>query len=278
MTVAIAPAMQDARYAPVAVDNGEGAGPFVLVCDHASCFVPAEYAGLGLADADRERHIGWDIGALGLSRALSRRLDAPLVHATLSRLLLDVNRSPDAHDAIVASSEDIVIPGNRALSADERERRRHWIYEPYHAALDAVVAARCAGGHAVAVIAVHSFTPVYRGVARPWRVGVLSQRDRRMADALLDALRADPTLRVADAADDDAIGDNQPYAPTDGVYHTLERHAEARGLPCAMLEIRNDLIRDGPGQEAWADRLAPLLRRALQASVAVPGASPPPQP
>lgn len=278
MTVAIAPVTHE-RHASFAVANGDGAGAFVLVCDHASHFIPDEYAGLGLGETDRLRHIGWDIGALGLSRALSARLDAPLIHATLSRLLQDVNRSPNAHDAIVAVSENVLVPGNRDLDDAERERRRRWIYEPYHAAIEAVIGERLARGRPTAVIAVHSFTPVYHGVARPWRIGVLSHRDRRMADALLAALRAEVDASGADIGDDalglDMIGDNQPYAPADGVYHTLERHAEAHGLPCAMLEIRNDLIQDGPGQDAWADRLAPLLRRALASANASHGASPP---
>jgi len=279
MTVAIAPVSFE-RPTPFAVENGEGRGEFVLICDHASPSIPDEYAGLGLSETDRLRHIGWDIGALGLTRALSARLDAPLIHATLSRLLLDLNRDPDAHDAIVVASEDTAIPGNRELSAFEREHRRRWIYEPYHAAIDHLIDARRAAGRSTAVISLHSFTPVYRGVSRPWRIGVLSGRDRRLADALLDALRAESDRSGANIGDDalapEMIGDNQPYAPADGVYHTLERHAEAHRLPCAMLEIRNDLIQDASSQAAWADRLAPLLRRAL-ANAIPQGGAPPPQ-
>jgi predicted N-formylglutamate amidohydrolase len=280
MTVAFAPVTHE-RPAPFAIENGDGRGRFVLTCDHASPFIPDDYAGLGLDDTDRLRHIGWDIGALGLTRKLGARLDAPLVHTTLSRLLLDVNRAPDAHDAIVAVSEDTAIPGNRDLSAAEREHRRRWIYAPYHDALESTIAARRARAQETAVVSIHSFTPVYRGVARPWRIGVLSGRDRRLADALLAELRAVGDTSGADIGDDalglDMIGDNQPYAPEDGVYHTLERHAEAHGLPCVMLEIRNDLIRDDPGQDAWAARLAPLLQRALDTAVPQ-GASSPPRP
>jgi predicted N-formylglutamate amidohydrolase len=264
MSFAVAPAANDPSFA---VENGDGCGTLVLLCDHASSFIPARYAGLGLCDEDRQRHIGWDIGALALSRLLSQRLDAPLLHATLSRLLLDVNRRPNAHDAIVDVSDGIVIPGNRDLAAEERAHRSDWIYRPYHAAIESLIAQRIARSQAVGVVAVHSFTPMYCGRPRPWQIGVLSQHDRRMADALLDALRADPGLQV---------GDNQPYAPTDGVYHTLERHAEGHGLPCVMLEIRNDLILDTPGQAAWADRLAPLLQGAFEAAIHPQGAVPQP--
>ena len=270
MSVAMVSAAND-RHAPVAVENGVGTGALVLVCDHASHFIPAQYAGLGLADEDRQRHIGWDIGALELSRQLSQRLDAPLLHTTLSRLLLDVNRQPDAHDAIVGVSEDIAIPGNHALGAEERALRCDWIYRPYHAAIETLIAQRIADARPVGVVAVHSFTPLYRGQLRPWQIGVLSQRDRRMADAVLDGLRGDNELLVGDQ-----VGDNQPYAPTDGVYHTLERHAEAHGLPCVMLEVRNDLIRNTPGQAAWADRLAPLLQHAFESAIRKQGAVPQP--
>ena len=248
----------------VAVKNRDGRGAFVLVCDHASHHVPPAYAGLGLPAADLQRHIAWDIGALGVAERLSVLLDGPLLHPTVSRLLLDVNRDPEAHDSIVVTSEDTVIRGNHSIDAIERQQRRDWIYAPYHEAIEALVAARIAARKPTAVLSIHSFTPVFKGMPRRWQVGVLSHRDRRLADPLLQALRADAGL---------AVGDNQPYAPRDGVYHTLELHAEARGVPCVMLEIRNDLIRDTPGQQAWAERLAPLLLRAFEDTHAVEGAA-----
>lgn len=252
----------DLESSAVATNNRDGRGAFVLTCDHASAHIPPAYAGLGLPAADLQRHIAWDIGALGLAERLSALLDAPLLHPTVSRLLLDVNRDPAAHDSIAVASEDTIIRGNRSIDAVERRHRRDWIYAPYHRQIEAVVAARLAAGKPTAMISIHSFTPVFKGLPRRWQVGVLSHRDRRMADPLLRALRADAGLQV---------GDNQPYAPRDGVYHTLERHAEAHGLPCVMLEIRNDLIRDTPGQQSWAERLAPLLLRAFEDAHAVEG-------
>ncbi|HEY5971967.1 MAG TPA: N-formylglutamate amidohydrolase [Pseudoxanthomonas sp.] len=247
----------------VAVHNRDGCGALVVTCDHASHHIPDEYAGLGLPAAELQRHIAWDIGALGVSERLAELLDAPLLHTTESRLLLDVNRDPGAHDSIPLASEHTPIPGNHDISADERQLRRNRIYAPYHDAIEALVRRRIAANRPTAVIAMHSFTPQYKGVARPWQVGVLSHRDRRMADPLLHALRADTELEV---------GDNEPYAPRDGVYHTLDRHAEAHGLPCVMIEIRNDLIRDASGQQAWAERLAPLLLRAFDDAIAAEGA------
>lgn len=240
-------------------------GAFVLTCDHASRYLPPHYQGLGLSEADLQRHIAWDIGALALSECLAEALDAPLLHPTVSRLLLDVNRHPDAQDSIPETSEDTAIPGNAGLDSEERRRRRDRIYAPYHDAIAALVAQRRNRQQPTAVVALHSFTPVYRGQARPWQIGVLSHRDRRMADPLLAALRsAEPAL---------AVGDNQPYAPENGVYHTLDRHAEAHGLPCVMIEVRNDLISDPSGQRAWADRLAPLLVRAFHDATAGQGAA-----
>lgn len=235
-------------------------GAFVVTCDHASHYIPPHYQGLGLADADLLRHIAWDIGALALSEHLAEALDAPLLHPTISRLLLDVNRHPDAHDSIPATSENTTIPGNTSLDAEERRRRRNRIYAPYHDAIAELIAKRREQQRPTAVIAIHSFTPVYRDQSRPWQIGVLSHRDRRMADSLLAALReSDASLE---------IGDNEPYAPENGVYHTLDRHAEAHGLPCVMIEVRNDLISEPSGQRAWADRLAPLLVRAFQDAAA----------
>jgi predicted N-formylglutamate amidohydrolase len=259
-----APTATDLTRAAFAVENRGGRGAFVLTCDHASRHIPPEYAGLGLPARELQRHIAWDLGALEVCERLSALLDAPLLHPTVSRLLLDVNRDPSAHDSIARISEDTGIPGNADLDAAERRHRHDWIYAPYHAEIKRLIDRRLAARRPTALIALHSFTPVFKGMPRPWTIGVLSQRDRRLADPLLHALCAQST---------EEIGDNQPYAPRDGVYHTLERHAEARGLPCAMIEIRNDLIRDIPGQQAWAERLAPLLARALEDATAAEGAA-----
>jgi predicted N-formylglutamate amidohydrolase len=239
---------------PVELINPAGRGRVVLVCEHASSLVPRELNDLGLPRAEIERHIGWDIGALGLAMECARLLDAPLVYARYSRLVLDVNRPVDAPDSIVEKSEDTPIPGNRDLDPAERQRRRKTIYEPFHAALAQVIASRRAADADLAVVNIHSFTPVYRGVARPWQIGVLSDSDRRLADGLLRELRREPGL---------VVGDNQPYSPRDRVYHTLDRHAQSQGLPSAMIEVRNDGLGSRAGQQAWAQRLCRVLDAAL---------------
>lgn len=252
---ATAAALASAHFdTPVEVVDADAGGPVVLVCEHAHRHIPPRYRNLGLAEADLDRHIAWDPGALALARRLARRLDAPLVYATHSRLLIDVNRALSAHDSIVERSEGTEIPGNQALSEPERLARQRGLYEPFHAALARLLASRRARGLATVAVSVHSFTPRFHGQARPWQVGILSDRDRRLADALLEALRADPDL---------CVGDNAPYAPADGVFHTLDRHAQSAELPCAMIEVRNDLIADESGLEHWAGHLQQALARAL---------------
>lgn len=237
----------------MAVLNRHGPGAAVLVCEHASNFIPPAYAGLGLDPTDQVRHISWDIGALELARQVSALLDVPLVHATYSRLMIDLNRPVKACDSIIAQSEDTTIPGNADLCAAERELRKQRIYDPFHAELDALLNQRLHAGLTTSLVSIHTFNPHYHGVDRPWHVGVISQNDRLLADALLQALAADPGL---------CIGDNLPYGPQDGVYHSLERHGEARGLRGAMIEVRNDQL-DEPGNKRWARKLSEALGIAL---------------
>ncbi|MBN9527077.1 MAG: N-formylglutamate amidohydrolase [Alphaproteobacteria bacterium] len=237
----------------VTVERPDGAGPLVLVCDHASNAVPAGFAALDVPSEVMETHVAWDPGALQVAQLLAAATDSPLVYPRATRLLLDCNRTPDAPGSIVARSEDTEVPGNRDLALEERLARVRRIYTPFHAAIDAVIDRRLARRQPTAVVAIHSFTPVYHGKPRPWDVGVLHDRDRGLADLLLQRLRADGDV---------VVGDNEPYAPRDGVYHTLARHAEARGLPSVMIEIRNDRLADRAGQAGWGDRLARHLVQA----------------
>ncbi|MEX1059538.1 MAG: N-formylglutamate amidohydrolase [Methyloceanibacter sp.] len=247
--------MRDGDRSPVVVENPDGAGPFVIVCDHASNRIPEEYEPFGF-DADAlQMHIAWDPGALAVSRRLSARLDAPLLWPDVSRLVIDCNRAPGASSLIVVESEGRKVEANRGVSAAERARRLDRIHRPYHEAIDACLKRRLAARPTTALIAIHSFTPVYFGKARPWQVGIVFDDDRRMADLLVQGLKADPGLTV---------GINQPYSPADNVYYTVARHAGPRRLPAVMIEIRNDEIGDAAGQRRWADRLARILVAATQ--------------
>ena len=231
---------------PVVVENPEGAGPFVIVCDHASNRIPDEYRSFGFADDALATHIAWDPGALAVSRRLSALLDAPLLWPNVSRLVIDCNRPVDAASLIVIESEGRPVPANRNLSEAQRAERIQRVHTPYHEAIGACLKRR----HAPALIAIHSFTPVYLGKSRPWEIGIVFGDDRRLADDFIHGLQADTALTV---------GINQPYAPADQVYYTVERHAGPRGLPEVMIEIRNNEIGEAGGQRRWADRLTDIL-------------------
>jgi len=240
------------EVAVAAIDRPLGAAPFVLICEHASNAFPSRYGTLGLTAAERESHVAWDPGALAVAQRLSTRLDAPLIHATISRLVIDLNRDPEAPDSIAAVSESTAVAGNAGLATEARAERVAAVYRPFHDAVDRFLGARRAPTRAI--VSMHSFTPVYRGVARPWHVGLIHDADDRLAMRVAAGLRRDPSL---------VVGLNQPYSPADRVFHTLDRHAVRRGLPPLMIEVRNDLIRDAGGQDAWAGRLAPLIEEAV---------------
>jgi predicted N-formylglutamate amidohydrolase len=242
-------ASADTAFAPFVTVAGEASCGLVLVCDHAANALPAEYGDLGLPAGEFRRHIAYDPGAAAVTRALAAALHAPAVLSTFSRLLIDANRGEDDPTLIMRLSDGAVVPGNAAVDAAERERRIARFHAPYHAAIEAAIEAVLATGVVPAIFSVHSFTPVWRGVPRPWHCGVLWDRDPRLAVPLIEALRADSAL---------VVGDNEPYAGAlagDCMY----RHATLRGLAHALIEVRQDLIGDDAGVAAWAARLAALL-------------------
>ncbi len=249
------PSAATAEQPVAAIENPHGRSPILLICEHASNHLPARYGTLGLGPDELESHIAWDPGALGVARELSRLLDAPLIHATVSRLVLDLNREPSAPDSIWTLSERTTIPGNIDLGEEERAYRVREVYDAFHNAVDDFANARMVQDQLGAVVSIHSFTPVYRDVPRPWQIGLIFGHDDRYARSVEAGLKQDPALTV---------GMNEPYSPADRVFHTLERHAEKRGLPPLMIEIRNDLIRTQDGQASWANRLAPLLREGAR--------------
>ena len=250
-----AEAVRAKAVAPVATYNSNGAGAFVITCDHASNFIPSEFGGLGLGAADLIRHIAWDPGALGVSRAMSKHLDAPLVCGNVSRLIIDCNRPRDAHDLIAQTSETTIIPGNANLSSDQRGQRISRYYEPFHESVDVAVAKGLSRSISPGVIAVHSFNPVYKGVSRPWEIGIIHDDDDAWALGIVERLTADKSLTV---------GVNEPYSPKDRVYYTLERHARSRGLPAVMIEIRNDEIAEIRDQQRWGELLAEVAGDAYK--------------
>lgn len=241
----------------VLVINARGASPFVIACDHASNRIPSRYGDLGLSDSERLSHIAWDPGALAVSHALSERLDAPIVQSTVSRLIIDCNRDIDAPDLIWTLSEKTRIAANEALSAEERTYRIEHFHRPYHAALEMLLEARRHAGMETILVCMHSFTPIYHDVARPWPIGVIHGLDTRYTKAVFDALKGE--------APDLNVGWNEPYAALNGVTLTLEKHGDGRGLEATMIELRNDEILEPAGVALWADRLARCLVAAREA-------------
>lgn len=238
----------------VEVVRGGGESEFVLTCEHAGRLLPKRLGTLGLSAVDLGRHIAWDIGVAEVSRRLSQLLDAPLVLQHYSRLVVDCNRSTSAADYIVRVSEATEIPGNQNLSAAEIEARTAEIHRPYHQAIRELLDARDAAGRTSVLVAMHSFTPVFHGQARPWQVGVLHEHDKAFGEALLASLaRRHPHLTV---------GDNQPYRLSEHCDYSTAEHGYRRGLRHVELEIRQDLIDAAPGQAQWADLLADLLPEA----------------
>ena len=236
---------------PVIEINPRGSSPFVIVCEHAGRRIPERLGTLGLPESELTRHIAWDIGAEPVSRMLAEALDAPLVLQRYSRLVYDCNRPPENPGAMPVVSETTRIPGNAGLTATEMMERIDAIYRPFHAALSHLLDQRAARGQATQLITMHSYTPVFKGERRAVEFGLLHHHDDRLCRRLLP-LFADFDARL-----------NEPYAPRHGVCHTTDLHAEARGIPYAMVEIRHDLIAATEGQSAWANRLAVALKRII---------------
>lgn len=235
---------------PVEILNEDSASSIVLVCEHASANIPPEFGNLGLVGPTLQSHIAWDPGARGVAMHMASCLNATLVASRISRLVYDCNRPPDAPDAIPVRSEVHAVPGNADLEPAQKARRVAAIYEPFRAAVSAVMSSK----PAPVLVTIHSFTPVFHGKPRAVEIGILHDRDARLADALL----AEATLDARYA-----VRRNEPYGPEHGVTHTLKAHAIPGDHLNVMIEIRNNLIADEPAQSAMADLLSGWLVRAL---------------
>lgn len=242
---------------PVGHEGVDGASPFLLLCDHAGHDIPASLSAFGVSDTDLARHIGHDIGALEVSRRVSRRLDAELIYQRYSRLVIDCNRAPHLGSAFPVLVDGTEVPGNVGLSAGDAARRVAEIFHPYHARIITALETRALRGQRSVLIAVHSFTPVHGDFAgeRPWHVGVLFNRDRRLADPLIALLREEPGI---------IVGVNQPYVVDDEADYAIPVHGERHGRVHVEIEIRQDFIATAEGQARWTDILARVLPGALE--------------
>ena len=236
--------------APVVEHNPLGRSPFLLTSDHFGRAIPKRLGDLGLPESELRRHIAWDIGIAGVARLLSERLNAHLIAQAYSRLVVDCNRPLYAPSSIPLISEATTIPGNEGLTREAVEARRREVFEPYHRRITDVIDRRLREGMPTVLVSLHSFTPVYAGIKRPWHVGTLYQSDTRLPPLLLKGLRAQADL---------VVGDNEPYAVSNETDYTIPVHGEARRLMNTGIEIRQDLISDQAGEAEWAERLANIF-------------------
>src|SRR6478736_563715 len=218
---------------PVHEFNAAGGSPFLLTCDHYGRLIPQSLGDLGLPASELTRHIAWDIGIAGVAEALSKQLNAHLIAQRYSRLVIDCNRPPDAPSSIPRISEATTIPANEGLARDAAELRRRAVFDPYHRRIGEVIDRRLRDNMPTVLLSLHSFTPVYAGIVRPWHIGTLYHRDTRLPPLLLKLLRAENDL---------VVGDNEPYAVSDETDYTIPVHGEARGLMNSGIEIRQDLL------------------------------------
>lgn len=227
-----------------------GAGvPVLLLCDHASSHLPPDYGDLGLPAAQFCRHIAYDIGMRDVTLGLASRLRAGAVLSRFSRLLIDPNRGMDDPTLIMRLSDGAVVPGNRDVDEAERQRRIARFHQPYHGAISAEIEHMQAAGLTPFIVSLHSFTRVWKSTPRPWHVGVLWDRDEAVARAMIDGFLGQGDL---------VVGDNEPYSGAlEG--DTMNTHATARGLPHALIEIRQDLIADKSGVDEWVERVAKVI-------------------
>jgi predicted N-formylglutamate amidohydrolase len=240
---------------PVTVHNENGSSPFLIVADHAGNSIPRALGRLGVSEAECERHVAWDIGIAAVCRLVADALDATLVQQNYSRLVIDCNRTPGSETSIPETGEFTPVPGNVGLSDSRKAARVREIFRPYHDRIETELDRRRKAGRPAALIAMHSFTPVFEGVARPWHVGVLYNRDKRFAHLLMALLTRKVGL---------VVGDNEPYSVTDASDYTIPVHGERRGLHHVAIEVRHDLIADDKGQRSWGPLLARLLPQVYQ--------------
>ena len=248
---------------PVREFHAAGRSPFLLTCDHYGRLIPRTLGDLGLPESELVRHIAWDIGIAGVAEALSQHLDAHLIVQRYSRLVIDCNRPPDAASSIPRISEATTIPGNEGISREAALMRRALVFDPYHRRIDEIIDQRGRAGLPTVLVSLHSFTPVYAGIPRPWHIGTLYQHDSKLPPLLLHHLRAEADL---------VVGDNEPYAVSDATDYTIPVHGEKRGLMNTGIEIRQDLITDPSGQTEWAERLTRIFTE-IEATLITPRAS-----
>jgi len=239
--------LQQSDPGPSVTGGDIGARGLILTCEHAGTAIPQALGDLGLAQADLLDHIGWDPGALAVTRALSDTLSVPFIAQPYSRLVIDCNRPHGAPDLVPDLADTRSVPGNAGLSGAELTDRWDAIHQPFHADLAALLPGK------TALASIHSFTPHRRGdnVPRAVQIGILARDDNALFRHL---------MRRLPQVFDGTVAANAPYEIEDASDYTIPVHAEPRGLPHALIEIRSDLIADAPGVARIARALATVFK------------------
>ncbi len=240
---------------PEIINPGKRPG-LIILCEHASNFIPPVYEGLGLSRKHLIDHIAWDIGTEAVTRKMAEMMEVPAVLAKVSRLVIDCNREPDRHGLVPEVSDGIDIPGNRGLDLSARQARISAYYTPFHRAANTLVQAHLKAGIRPLVVGMHSFTSQMDGIKRPWQVGFLYNKDPRLAEAMMGLMERETDL---------CIGNNQPYSGKD-LYYTMERHGAAHGLAQTTMEVRQDMLKTEAQTTEWAALLADCLDECMQRS------------
>ena len=251
--------LTDSEGAAAELINPNGKTPIVLVCEHASNFIPASLDNLGLDSEALLSHAAWDIGAYEMACKISELLDAPLVASRISRLVYDCNRSPESGIGIPSKSEKIEVPGNKNLSEDEINDRVKNVYEPFHDLLDKTVndpkrLALSEQHETPTIITLHSFTPIYFDEVRTVEIGLLHDKDDRLAKPMMREALKQTNLKVEF---------NSPYSPSDNVMHTVNRHATKKGFMNVMIEVKNDLLSNSSDINSIAFALSEMIKASL---------------
>ena len=244
--------MSDSYY----VLNEDSPSPVFLIADHASREIPAKYNNLGIEDPSLlRRHVAWDIGIEDVTARMADKMGCSAAFSKFSRLLIDANRYPDDPSSIPYISDGVTVPDNKDVSDEDRADRIKTYFEPYHVKITEILAAKLAQHAAPIVISMHSFTPIMNDFERPWHVGVLWDKDGRIAQPMLEVLHKNPTL---------VVGDNEPYSAREPLGYTMNEHGTLRDIPHVVVEIRQDLIDTHHGAEKWASLMVDVLNQITE--------------
>ena len=255
MTVLLQPCLlSESDIEPVEVVNPDSGSPLILLCEHAGSAIPKALGTLGVDKSVMASHRASDLGAERLARRLAERLRAPLIIQQYSRLVIDSNRPPGTQGSIPEFSDDEPIHGNCNLSSEEKDFRRTEIFDPMDRAIEELFNIRPRR----AAFSIHSFTPRFNGMTRPWHAGFLSRQNTETAERMRSIVKRSSPGSV--------VALNEPYRIDDETDWFIPVHVEPRGIAHCLIEVRNDQLASSEGASHWADLLEAAIRECVEVS------------